>query len=54
MRKAEAIVFDLDDTLYPEREYVFSAYRAVAKWIERHLGTAATEALFCFTVKGTN
>jgi putative hydrolase of the HAD superfamily len=25
-----AIVFDLDDTLYPEREFVFSGYRAVA------------------------
>ncbi|MCH7527275.1 MAG: HAD family hydrolase [Planctomycetes bacterium] len=25
-----AIVFDLDDTLYPEREYAFSGYEAVA------------------------
>ena len=26
----EALVFDLDDTLYPEMDYVWSGYRAVA------------------------
>jgi putative hydrolase of the HAD superfamily len=29
----EAIVFDLDDTLYPERSFVESGYRAVARHI---------------------
>lgn len=29
----EAILFDLDDTLYPEIEYVRSGFRAVAKWL---------------------
>ena len=29
-RTVRAIVFDLDDTLYPEREYVQSGYRVVA------------------------
>lgn len=33
-----AIVFDLDDTLYPERTYVLSGFRAVAAWAEEHLG----------------
>jgi putative hydrolase of the HAD superfamily len=27
----EAIIFDLDDTLYPENEFVLSGYRAVAR-----------------------
>ena len=34
----DAIVFDLDDTLYAERDYVFSGFRAVAVWGERCLG----------------
>ena len=27
----QAVVFDLDDTLYPERDYVRSGYRVVAR-----------------------
>ena len=31
------LVFDLDDTLYPERDYVFSGFRAVGEWMsDRH------------------
>ena len=30
MAASRAIVFDLDDTLYPERQFAFSGYRAVA------------------------
>jgi putative hydrolase of the HAD superfamily len=33
----QAIVFDLDDTLYPERQFVFSGYRAVADAFSRRL-----------------
>ncbi len=29
----KAIVFDLDDTLFPEKEYVLSGFRAVDEWI---------------------
>jgi putative hydrolase of the HAD superfamily len=29
-----AVVFDLDDTLFPERAYVLSGFRAVALWCE--------------------
>ncbi len=29
-RTVQAVVFDLDDTLYPEVEYVRSGYRVVA------------------------
>jgi putative hydrolase of the HAD superfamily len=43
----QAIVFDMDDTLYPERDYVVSGFRAVAEWIGRerivHPSTAFLE-----------
>jgi len=35
--KWEAIVFDLDDTLYLERDFVMSGFHAVAKWSEQFL-----------------
>ncbi|MCH7567543.1 MAG: HAD family hydrolase [Nitrospirae bacterium] len=34
----KAIVFDLDDTLYPERQYALSGFSAVADWAESTLG----------------
>ncbi|WP_019833187.1 HAD family hydrolase [Sphingomonas sp. PR090111-T3T-6A] len=34
------IVFDLDDTLYLERDYVESGLHAVGRWMERQLGIA--------------
>ncbi|MDD4735541.1 MAG: HAD family hydrolase [Kiritimatiellae bacterium] len=33
-----AVLFDLDDTLYPERQYVFSGFQAVAAHIQRVYG----------------
>lgn len=33
-----AVVFDMDDTLYPEREYLLGGYRAVAEWGAEHFG----------------
>lgn len=38
MHSIRAIVFDLDDTLYPEREFVFSGYRVVADAFAGRLG----------------
>jgi putative hydrolase of the HAD superfamily len=38
LKKWKAIVFDLDDTLYPEKEFVLSGFRAVAAWAELNLG----------------
>lgn len=29
------VVFDLDDTLYPEREYVLSGFKAVSEWLSQ-------------------
>lgn len=40
MTPASAIIFDLDDTLYPEREYAFSGYRAVSDAFKAILGDA--------------
>ena len=44
MHKWQAIVFDLDDTLYPEREYVLSGFRAVADWAGTHLCVPRAQA----------
>lgn len=40
-----AVVFDLDDTLYPEREFVRSGYRAVSNAIERATGETVFDRL---------
>jgi putative hydrolase of the HAD superfamily len=42
----QAIVFDLDDTLYPERDYVLSGFRAVAEWGASRLAIPAAQG-FC-------
>ena len=44
MSRWQAVIFDLDDTLYPERQYVESGMRAVAVWAERELDVAADRA----------
>lgn len=50
-------MFDLDDTLYPERAYVSSGFGAVAAWAEQHTGIPAArgkrelEALFDAGIK---
>ncbi|XZF76224.1 HAD family hydrolase [Bacillus sp. AL-1R] len=33
-----AVVFDMDDTLYEEKEYVISGFRAVDKWVRENYG----------------
>jgi len=38
MPTLRAVVFDLDDTLYPERDFAFSGFNAVAAAFEAHLG----------------
>jgi putative hydrolase of the HAD superfamily len=42
--RTRAVVFDLDDTLYPEEAYVRSGFRAVAEEAARLYGVAADEA----------
>lgn len=41
----KAIIFDLDDTLYPERSYVLSGFRAVANWAEENIGIPASQGI---------
>ncbi|WP_373546388.1 hypothetical protein [Chamaesiphon sp.] len=38
MNQLKAIVFDLDDTIYPERDFVLNGFRAVAAWASVNLG----------------
>ena len=38
MPAVSAVIFDLDDTLYPEREYAFSGFAAVAEAFKGRLG----------------
>src|SRR5213592_4647719 len=42
--RTRAVVFDLDDTLYPESAYVRSGFRAVAEEAARRYGVSADEA----------
>lgn len=43
MRKWQAIVFDLDDTIYPERNYVLSGFSEVALWAKKNLRIQANQ-----------
>ena len=42
MANVDAVIFDLDDTLFPEREYAFSGLAAVAEAYSYVFGDAAT------------
>ncbi len=39
-----AAIFDLDDTLYLERQYVRSGYAAVAEYLQSKMGTGTDSA----------
>lgn len=43
----KSVVFDLDDTLYPEIDYVKSGFCEVAKEIEKHFGVKNTYKKLC-------
>ena len=38
------VIFDLDDTLYPERQFAISGFRAAARWAQAEFGVAGLEA----------
>jgi putative hydrolase of the HAD superfamily len=42
-RPSGAVVFDLDDTLYLERDFVLSGFAAVGRWLRRTHGIAGFE-----------
>lgn len=35
INNVDAVIFDLDDTLYSEKEYVRSGYQKIAEYFER-------------------
>src|SRR5262245_54800324 len=39
-----AVIFDLDDTLYPHVQHVHSGFAAVATWVDRHFNVPAKDA----------
>lgn len=41
MRWCRAVLFDMDDTLYPERRFALSGFRAVAREVERRAAVPA-------------
>ncbi len=43
MTRLHAVIFDLDDTLYPEQSYVLSGFHAAAKWAEQALSIPKEE-----------
>lgn len=43
-REAAAVLFDLDDTLYPRQRFLLSGFAAVARHVARHWGIGAHEA----------
>jgi putative hydrolase of the HAD superfamily len=45
LKKLLSILFDLDDTLYPEEEYVRSGFRTIALWANRELSIPSEEGL---------
>jgi len=40
----KAVIFDLDDTLYPYIQHVHSGFAAVATYVDRHFGVPAKDA----------
>lgn len=45
MAESRAVIFDLDDTLYPERRFALSGFRHVAQILARSSGVDAGQAL---------
>ena len=39
----KAVIFDMDDTLYPEKQFVLSGFRAVSGWVEENLGFSSSQ-----------
>lgn len=44
--KIKAVVFDLDDTLYPQAEYKRSGFKVVASWLAEKRGIDSTTVLY--------
>ena len=51
---APRFVFDLDDTLYSERDYALSALKFAGAWIDRHLGGSNAAATLVSSFEAGN
>jgi len=55
MQRRKVVVFDLDDTLYKEIEYLKSAYREISSYLEDHFGLSGVyDRLFQYWENGDN
>ena len=45
MKQPSVIVFDLDDTLYLERDFAVSGFRAAAVWVQKEMGIEGLEEI---------
>jgi len=55
LRESKAVVFDLDDTLYLERDFVKSGFQAVSQWLADHCkldGDKAFDILWAMFCEG--
>ena len=50
MREPRALLFDLDDTLYPRAWFARSGFRAVAQRLERDFGLAGLDAVHALNI----
>lgn len=49
----KAVVFDMDDTLFMEEDYIHSGFKVIDKWVKNHFGTPGFYNLaFCFFANG--
>jgi putative hydrolase of the HAD superfamily len=54
MSRFRAIIFDLDDTLYPEIQFIFSGFRAVSQWCHEEFGIPPDQTLTQLTLSYQN
>ncbi len=55
LQRRRVVVFDLDDTLYKEIEYLKSAYREISSYLENHFGLSGVyDKLFLYWKNGDN
>lgn len=46
MRKYKAVIFDLDDTLYPEIDYVKSGFKVVSKYVSKKINIECNQVFY--------
>lgn len=44
MKAEKAVFFDLDETIYPEKDFRMSGFKEVARWLEKHMAVKYNDA----------